>query len=411
MKRNAKSQRVLSDQELLKTIDGLVREEKHLEAARLLRKIEDPSAMSVMHRKLLSKVGIIEYVINFSSCTEKLNIFTLVCLLSLSPLFSTSYFRQAVDELLSSPQEGWTKQGESHGQHDFTIYYKVQDGARLTCRIESPIPHCLLVPLLSLLNESGLYQTWIPSWQTPFKVGVQKSKQLLNDSRGHQVIQVSVSVPWPMKPREALFSVQAVDEIDSNGLIIAKMTSIGDTGEGEVIKKSLPGNFEVPELTEGMERCDFGGITIFRHCPTDHPNYKMAQSKFPNKDLILTQFMMSFDAKMTMVPKSMINFITRTALGTVWNMLLRVAEQVREGNREEHCNMIAQKAGFYNWVEERCSYMLRETKNSNQNDTEREHNRGNGKHNIQEYNHLSNEHGKEKGNGAWTLQEILRMNM
>lgn len=315
-----------------------------------------------------------------------------------------------MSELTSSPQEEWTKQGESHGQYDFTIYYKIGDGAQLTCRIESPIPHSLLVPLLSVLNESTLYHTWIPSWQTPFKFGVQKSNQLLHDSKGHQVIQVSASVPWPMKPREALFSVQAVDEIDSSGLIIAKMTSIGDTEEGEMIRKSLPSNFEVPVLTEGMERCDFNGIVLFRRCPDDHPNYEATRCRFPDGDLILMQFMMNFDAKMTVVPKSMINFITRTALGHIFNMLLRVAEQVRDGNREDHCKMIAQKADFYKWVEERCKYMLHKIQNDQNCFEKEDHSCGELEKNLQEH-HLRNKNGKNEGNKPWTLQEILRMNM
>jgi hypothetical protein len=316
-----------------------------------------------------------------------------------------------VAELMSSPQEEWTKQGESHGLYDFTIYYKIEDGARLTCRIESPIPPSLLVPLLSVLNESALYHTWIPSWQTPFKLGVQESNQLLHDSRGHQVIQVSVSVPWPMKPREALFSVQAVDEIDSNGFIIAKMTSIGDTEEGEIVKSSLPSNFKVPEPAQGMKRCDFGGIVLFRRCPADHPNYEATRRKFPEGDLILTQFMMSFDAKMTMIPKSAINFVTRTALGVIWNMLLTVAGQVRDGSREDHCNMIVQKADFYKWVEERCKYILGEVTNGHKNSAKNEHNCEEDQPNVQENYHLRNEDCKNKENKTWTLQEILRMNM
>ena len=62
-------------------------------------------------------------------------------------------FRHAVNDLLSSPErDDWKKQ---HGglAGDFTIYYKIEDGAKLTCRVESPIPSNLLVPLLSVLNE------------------------------------------------------------------------------------------------------------------------------------------------------------------------------------------------------------------------------------------------------------------
>lgn len=361
MDKSTESQDQMSDSELLKLVGGLVNEEKHLEAARLLRQIKDQSLLSDRHRKLLAKVIIIE---------------------------------NAMNDLLSSPEETWTKQGETHGPYDFTLYYKVEDGARLTCRIESPIPHSLLVPLLSVLNESDLYQTWIPSFRTPFKLGVQESKQLLNDTRGHQVIQVTVGVPFPLKTREALFSVQAVDEIETNGLIIAKMTSIGDTAEGEIIKSSLPDNFDIPLPSRSTERVDFEGVVIFRHCPTDHPNYDENRKKYPGEDLILTQFAFSFDAKITL-PQSMINFFTRSAMGMVWNMLLRVAEKVRDGTREEHCNAIAQKADFYDWVEERCKYMIE----NYQDDIQREH--GNG----------DEQDDGLKENEIWTLQEILRMNL
>jgi hypothetical protein len=98
--------------------------------------------------------------------------------------------RCSVNELLSSPQTDWIKQSESHGKNGaFTIYYKIEEGSRLTCRIESPIPSSHLVPLLSVLNESGLYQEWIPTFRRPFKLGVTSSKQLAVFSRGHQVIQ------------------------------------------------------------------------------------------------------------------------------------------------------------------------------------------------------------------------------
>ena len=304
---------------------------------------------------------------------------------------------------MSSPQEEWSKQGESHGQYDFTMYYKIEDGARLTCRIESPIPQSLLVPLLSVLNESSLYHQWIPSWQTPFRLGVQESNQLLHDSRGHQVIQVMTAVPWPAKPREALFSVQAVDEIEENGFIIAQMTSIDDTEEGTIVKNSLPRNFKVPECTHAV-RCEFGGTVLFRHCPTDHPNYRANRCRFPEGDLILLQFMMHFDAKMTMVPKAMINFITRTAFGVVWSMLLRVAEEVRSGSRDEHCKIIAEKADFYDWVEKRCKYMLHKTANGHGIVDNEDQNCGEDEQDKQE-NHRNEE------SNIWTLQETLRMGL
>ena len=62
MKQNTTSHPTLSGPELLKIVDDLVREEKHLEAARLLRTIKDPSIFTDTHRKILNKAAIIEYV-------------------------------------------------------------------------------------------------------------------------------------------------------------------------------------------------------------------------------------------------------------------------------------------------------------------------------------------------------------
>ena len=53
---------MLSDAELVEKVDGLVGEEKHLEAARAIRKIRDKSMISSKHENILNKAKIIEYV-------------------------------------------------------------------------------------------------------------------------------------------------------------------------------------------------------------------------------------------------------------------------------------------------------------------------------------------------------------
>ena len=98
MKTNAQSSRILSDQELVEIIDSLVEEEKHLEAARLIRNIKDTSMVSDSHRKILNKAETIEYVrfVLFSNsnsivlCCVALFCFVLFCYFSL--LRTTSCF-------------------------------------------------------------------------------------------------------------------------------------------------------------------------------------------------------------------------------------------------------------------------------------------------------------------------------
>jgi hypothetical protein len=320
-----------TEQDLIDQAKVYFDEEKLFEAARVLRQVDSSSPLLTdFHRKLQKNA--------------------LVC-------------EKAVAELLSSPnsddnnnngEEEWKKQGETNGSYPTTIYYKVEPGARLTCRMETPVPSSLLVPLLSVLNESELYHTWIPSWTHPFRLGVQKSQQLLHDTRGHQIIQVQCDVPWPMASREVLMDVIAIDDIEKNGYIVAKMQSL-NTEESQKYQIS---NFEVPPVDPGMERIDYDGAVLFRSCPVDHPNYANAKEKF-TEDLILLQFVIYFDAHM-MVPQSVINFLTRTVIGHIWNMLLNVAEQVRDGTRKEHKEVIERKVDFYKWVEERSQFMLRQ---------------------------------------------------
>jgi hypothetical protein len=380
-------------------------------------------------------------------------------------------------------EEGWIKQGGSHlySNYDYTIYYKVDDSTgRLTCRIESPIPSNLLIPLLSVFNESSLYETWVPSWSKP-RLGIKKSNQLLHDTRGHQIIQVECYLSWPFNEREALFSVLAVDDIDTNGFIIAKMTSLeltetittsttnnDDDNDGQrqdAVKKVISSpqylvnnnNFQLPDdCTKNngkMVQCEFDGALLFRNCPIDHPNYEQTKHKFgtlnttsnddesndnDNNDILLLQFMMYFDAKigsaggsgsggsryyMNVLTQSIINFITRTVIGVVWNMLLKVAEEVRDGVRTQHCDIInIQKIDFYNWVKERCHYMLQtqqqKQKNSEQHQREHQQQRLQHQHQHQQPQKNKDDNDNDDTNNTmtndydnWTLQEVLRMSI
>lgn len=313
-----------SDPELLCRAQDLFEDEKLLAAARILRRVRSPkSHLKEHHLKLLKVADIIE---------------------------------EAVDDFLAPPGEEWIKQGETHGDFDTSIFYKIENGGRLTCRIETPIPKDMLVPILAVWNESSLYETWIPSWKKPVRLGVRESKQILNDRKGHQVIQINCDVPWPMSQREVLMDVTAVDDIDATGCIIAKMQTLGTTS-GKDTHHLLPPGFQLPQLGKGAERVDFDGSILFRACPTDHPNYESARRKLGG-DLILLQYTMYFDAKMAAVPTSLINFVTRVVIGVVWSMLLKVAEEVRSGERVEHVKMIQQKASFYQWLENRCHLLL-----------------------------------------------------
>ena len=198
----------------------------------------------------------------------------------------------------------------------------------------------------------------------------------------------SALTPWPFTAREILMDVIAVDDIDAHGFIIAKMRTL----ETDTPPEDLPEGFTLPEMDDDVERIEFDGAFLFRKCPIDHPSYAEARKK-TKEDLVLLQFTMFFDAHMTMVPKSFINFITRSVIGMVWGKFLRAAEQVRDGSLVQHKKVIDGKSEFYDWVRKRSTVMLKETK---------------GPRNKAE-NVKKNEIEEEGDDRSWTMEEVLKI--
>lgn len=260
--------------------------------------------------------------------------------------------KQLRENLYAPPSEGWTKQGESHGDRDFITYYKVVDGSKLWCRIESVIEASLYVPFLAVMNETDLYDTWVPKWNFPFKLGINRSTRLRQRGRVDQVVQLAVDMPWPLNNREIVFWGYAEEDGAENQDVGAKLQTVDETFDD--------GNL-VPPPENGVVRMKFESEFMFRPCPPDHPALIKSKTKYPEGEkLILLTFCLYVDPLVRFVPKSFMNFCTRTAVGTVWRMILRVSEDVREEKRPAHKKIIAEKREFFSWVEARAKYLTGE---------------------------------------------------
>ena len=249
------------------------------------------------------------------------------------------------EDLTAPSSEGWTKQGESHGNRDFITYYKTEEGGKLKCRIESVIEASLYVPFLAVMNETDLYETWFPKWRFPFKLGINRSNKLKQRGRVEQVVQLTVDLPWPIHNREIVFWGFAEEDADLNRDVGAKLVTVGDDFD----------NGLVPPPEKGIVRMDFVMDFLFRPCPPDHAALSKSTAHYPKgENLILLTTVMYCDPKIAFVPHSFMNFCTRTAIGTVWRMILKVSEEVREGKRPVHADLIASKREeLYDWIEER----------------------------------------------------------
>eukprot|EP00956_Cyclotella_meneghiniana_P006477 scaffold8496_cov66-Cyclotella_meneghiniana.AAC.19 len=265
-------------------------------------------------------------------------------------------FEKLLDQSNDHHSDEWIKQGEQHGMFNFCMYYKVSKENQLTCRIETPICAELLVPLLSVLNESELYQTWIPQYRVP-KFEVARSDKLRQIGRCGQILLVETEVQWPLGSRQLLLKAVACDDIgseldlSSGGKILIRLESLCDQAD----KDELDG-IDVPPTKKGYVRMEVQGGFVFEKCPLlDHP---MKNSAGGQDDLVLVTFSFSVNPKLR-IPQSLINFFVRTAIGHVWGMFLRVAEDVKEGKRPAHSEAIEKKREvLYDWVESRTRVMI-----------------------------------------------------
>ena len=140
------------------------------------------------------------------------------------------------------------------------------------------------------------------------------------------------------------------DKQSEDGKILVRIQSLCD----QVDKKELDG-IEIPPTKKGYVRMDVQGGFVFEKCPLDHP---MRNSAEEQDDLVLVTFSFSIDPKLR-IPQSLINFFVRTAIGHLWGMFLRVAEDVKNGKRSSHSEAIERKRNeLYDWVEERAAVML-----------------------------------------------------
>lgn len=320
---------IMDDATLLKKAEEFVAEKRLLKAAEILRQVRDKeNLLTDRHETILRWADLIQ---------------------------------SGIASLLQDPEQDgspWIKQREQHGHRDFLVFYQLTEKNRLIARLDCAFESSLLVPLLSVFNESELYSSWMPSWKRPIKIGVSRSVKLKDEGRGNQVIQVTTSLAWPLNDREMLFRVIAVDAIEDDHGCIA-IQAVSQTPDDDPV---------IPKATKGVVRMDFSNFLMIRACPPDHPCVTPSNHSNNNDDdndnedeepLILLSMSFEADPKIGFVPQSVQNFATRTVIGHMWLALLHVAEDVRDGKRPMHKEAIDAKPELYDWIEERASAMIK----------------------------------------------------
>jgi hypothetical protein len=177
--------------------------------------------------------------------------------------------QDAISDLLEEPDHTapgsmWKKQGESHGDYDTTVSYKVEN-KKLTCRLVTPIQSSLLIPLLSVLNESDLYSDWIPSWTIPFTMGIRTSNQYTKIGALDQIVHLIANVPWPFLPREVYIQSMVIDEIDEHNYFAVRLFTVYESNDStDGIMDKNGSRVTIPAPLPTVQRFDFNGVLLFR---------------------------------------------------------------------------------------------------------------------------------------------------
>jgi hypothetical protein len=250
--------------------------------------------------------------------------------------------------------QGWIFQGRTSTSSNLhtLIYYKLEmknNQQVLKCRLVTPIPANMVIPILSVINESELYSTWLPHWSFP-RLRIRLAEKLAQVGRVAQSLFFVVDPPWPVTTRELLINARAYDDVDTHGEILIHATS--DEKEfGDLVS--------IPPQDKHAVRMDFESAFLMRKLPQDFPHVSSGSIDDDDEKTILLTCMLSADPKLAFIPHTFLNFATRIAIGTVWNRLLQVAHDIERGNRPVHSQAIQNKrASLYDWANKRVECMI-----------------------------------------------------
>lgn len=264
---------------------------------------------------------------------------------SLSSLTSSVFSTVRADSTGSDASSTAGKSGERT-----RIYYRCDSKRTLSVRVETVIARDMLVPLLSVLNESELYSSWLPKWTSPTRLGVRESVKVAQVGRCSQLVIITCDAPWPLETRQVVLDAVAFDDMDANGDIgVLLRTRDCDTDTRVPPKPS----------DEEITRIEVDGAFLFRRVPSEWAKDVGGEVTSVAQDDILVSFGFTVDPKLDYIPTWLLNFIVRTVIGTLWGAFIRVAEEVRDGLRPAHAEVITKKREhLYEWVEQRASCMF-----------------------------------------------------
>jgi len=249
------------------------------------------------------------------------------------------YLKTITDEIDPS----WVELGESkkNGRSHSTVYNLQFEPVKVDFMIESVVESSLIFFLTVALNEVDLYPSWMPNWSRP-KFKVIRAETLERSGNTTQVF--TVRTVSPLATVEFYVSATGVDDTPSNQSFILKIDPLEPGGA----------NGLVPDPIDGVNRVTLGGGLTFRQCPPDRAEVAK-KLKGTTEECVLVNLSVVYEnrnnnLKPGFLIRKMSNFVLKIITGGLWQRLIGVAEEIRDGKRPEFSKVIEEKPSTYNWA-------------------------------------------------------------
>jgi len=298
---------LLSDDELLVRADAHSKEERLLEAGRLLRKVDNRARINESQRKVMRKAAAVQVVVDEA-------------------------------KTMPSTENGYTKHCENHGKYDTSCYY-IMEGNEMTMRIEAILPKGLRVPLLGVLSEINSWESWMPRITFPVKMGVGETRSLKKSGRFDQILRAELMLPI-ISNRETVMETTFCDAVDEDDCFVIL---VGQPNEADIEGGLIP-------VTE-LERVEMQLGLVIQTCSSNHPLTKNSKHEYPKDEPLV-------HITFTAFIRPSINLFIRNFFPPLFLQLLRITEETQKGKRPVVSNMIKEKKEEYDWFLERCDAML-----------------------------------------------------
>lgn len=247
----------------------------------------------------------------------------------------------------SEADPSWSSLGEmkKNGRAHSTVYNLEYQPVRVDFMIESVIEKSLMFPLIAALNEVDLYPSWLPNWNHP-KFQIVRAETLKRTGHTSQIFTVRTAAP--LATVEFYVSATAVDFTESGKTFILKIDPLEDGAEDGL----------VPPPEEGINRVTLGGGLTFRKCPEDRAeNAKKLRGKKAKEEenFVLVDFAVVYQNKKKFLKpgfiiRKMSNFVLKIITSALWQRLLSIAEEIRDGKRPEFDKVVEEKPVPYGWA-------------------------------------------------------------